>query len=339
MPLPHRPSQLARKIRETVESLGLDLRGRRILTEAATGAYVVTPVIAAVAGAEVVAFTRSTRYGSAEEVRRQTLALATELDVANRIRVVESLSDEDLGTADVVTNSGHLRPLDAARVDRMKPGSVIPLMYESWELRPGEIDLDACKRRNVQVAGTNECHERIRVFDYLGMLAVLGLLRCKVSVPFSRILLICQNPFAPFIARTLVGCQADLEVLEGTDLPPGITVRRRAVDASGDYDAVVLADTPGARPILGRPGAARYSLDQIGRTGALIQVWGDVDRTCLEGIACYPEAPPHAGHMGILLSELGPESIVRLQAGGLKVGEVLTSRAPSVEALKYCQLL
>ena len=339
MQLPHRPSRIARAIRETVGSLELDLRGRRVLTEAATGAYVVTPVIAAVAGADVTALTRSTRHGSAEEVRRQTLVLAEELAVADRIRVVESLSDEDLGTADVVTNSGHLRPLDAAKVNKMKAGSVVPLMYESWELRPGEIDLDACKRQGVRVAGTNECHERIRVFDYLGMLAVLGLLRCRVSVPFSRILLVCQNSFAPFIARTLVGCQADLEVLEGTELPTSIVARHRGVDAPGDYDAVVLADTPGPRPILGRIGEAKYSLDQIGRTGALIQIWGDADRSCFEGIACYPETPPHAGHMGILLSELGPEPIVRLQAGGLKVGEVLTSTAPSPEDLKFCQLL
>jgi hypothetical protein len=35
-----------------------------------------------------------------------------------------------------------------------------------------------------------------------------------------------------------------------------------------------------------------------------------------------PEAPP-PGHMGVLPSAVGPEPIVRLQAGGLKVGEVL----------------
>ena len=335
----HRPSQLARRITEIVRTLRLDLRGRHVLTEASTGAYVVTPILAAVAGADVTAFTRSTRYGSVEEVRRQTLTLAQECNVAQKVRVVESLSDETLNTADVVTNSGHLRPLDASKVSKMKRGSVIPLMYESWELRPGEIDLEACNRGGIRVAGTNESHELLRVFDYLGMLAVLGLIRCKVSVPFSRILLLCHNPFAPFIARTLVGCQADLEVLEGTELPPSIEVRRRSVDSPGDYAAVVVADTPGAKPILGKQGAAKYSLDQIGSLGALVQVWGDVDRSCLGDVPCYPENPPERGHMGILLSELGPESIVRLQAGGLKVGEVLGRQSPSPDDLKFCQSL
>ena len=36
--------------------------------------------------------------------------------------------------ADVVTNSGHVRPIDAETVAWMKPTAVVPLMYEAWEL-------------------------------------------------------------------------------------------------------------------------------------------------------------------------------------------------------------
>ena len=39
------------KIESIVDDLKLDLKGKVVLTEAATGAYVVTPIIAAVAGA------------------------------------------------------------------------------------------------------------------------------------------------------------------------------------------------------------------------------------------------------------------------------------------------
>ena len=45
-----------------------------------------------------------------------------------------------LEDADIVTNSGHLRPLDEEAVGRMKPGAAIPLMYEAWELRPDDVD-------------------------------------------------------------------------------------------------------------------------------------------------------------------------------------------------------
>ena len=63
------------KIREAVKRLELDLSGKVVLTEAATGAYIVTPVLAALAGAEVYAFTKDTRYGTVAEVRKNTMEL------------------------------------------------------------------------------------------------------------------------------------------------------------------------------------------------------------------------------------------------------------------------
>ena len=59
---------LCSKLNQVVEGLELDLQKCVILTEAATGSYVVTPVLAALAGATVYAFTRPTRYGTVAEV-------------------------------------------------------------------------------------------------------------------------------------------------------------------------------------------------------------------------------------------------------------------------------
>jgi hypothetical protein len=56
---------------------------------------------------------------------------------------------------------------------------------------------------------------------------------------------------------------------------------------------------------------------------AITQFWGDIDRNALRtyGIAVWPRAGPALGHMGALLSAIGPEPIVRLQAGGLRGAE------------------
>ena len=68
--------------------MSLDLAGATVLTEAATGAYVVTPVLAALGGAGVVnAVTRATRFGSVDEVAEQTRELADLLGVADRITI------------------------------------------------------------------------------------------------------------------------------------------------------------------------------------------------------------------------------------------------------------
>jgi hypothetical protein len=61
----------------------------------------------------------------------------------------------------------------------------------------------------------------------------------------------------------------------------------------------------------------------------VVQYWGDVDRAALAaaGVGTWPPQEPGRGHMGVLPSDIGPDAIVRLQCGGLKVAEVLL-RAP-----------
>src|SRR5690606_1365873 len=57
------PRRLVPLMRAAIARCRLDLSGLTVLTEAASGAYVVTPVLAALAGAaRVIAVTRTTRY-------------------------------------------------------------------------------------------------------------------------------------------------------------------------------------------------------------------------------------------------------------------------------------
>src|SRR5262249_4644206 len=69
------------------------------------------------------------------------------------------------------------------------------------------------------------------------------------------------------------------------------------------------------------------------------QLWGDIDRDVLaaERVPYWPVAPVPRGHMGILPSAVGPEPVVRLQCGGLKVGELLARRADGSDP--YCDLV
>ena len=193
---------------DAVGRLGLDLSGRTVVTEAATGAYGVTPVIAALAGApKIQAVARGSRFGTTAQVIACTNALAAAAGVEHRIEIVTSKHDIDLADADIVTNSGHLRPLDASTVRQMKTGAAIPLMYEAWELRPGDVDLDACRECGIRVAGTNERHPAVDVFSFLGVMAVKLLTDAGVAVHSSRLLLLCDNPFRPFIERTSHQCR------------------------------------------------------------------------------------------------------------------------------------
>ncbi len=304
--------RLLRLMREAAARCELDLRGAVVLTEAASGAYMVTPVLAALAGARVLAVTRTTRYGTADEIAAQTQALAVAAAVADRVAVYSARTPGLFAQADIVTNSGHVRPLDAPTIAWMKPTAVIPLMYEAWEYRAADVDLAACRERGIPVAGTNERHPAVDVFSFLGIMAVKLLLDAGIAVYASRVLLVCDNDFGLYIERGLRNAGA--EVTTTTAWP---------TEPKHDLDAILYAVNPARnRP----PTATELQRLTANCPGVVMaQYWGDLDRPALAaaGVRCWPESPPALGHMGILPSAVGPEPIVRLQSGGLKVGEIL----------------
>src|SRR5579859_5764146 len=125
------PQRLVGLMTDGIERCRLRLDGLTVLTEAATGAYVVTPVLAAMAGAKkVYAIAVDTRYGTTKDIAEQTAAVATLVGVQDRIELIGAKDRNIVGQADIITNSGHVRPIDAQTVDWMKPGTVVSLMYE-----------------------------------------------------------------------------------------------------------------------------------------------------------------------------------------------------------------
>src|SRR5262249_5412361 len=159
-------------------------------------------------------------YGTFDEVVAATRALAERAGVLERIEIVADRALLRIEEADVITNSGHLRPLDAALIERLRPGAALPLMFESWAFRASDMALDARRRRRGLVAGTNERHPAIDVFSFLGTMALKLLFDAGIAAHRSRIVLLCDNPFAPYIARTLEQLAGQLAVLPQPDAVP-----------------------------------------------------------------------------------------------------------------------
>ena len=323
--------RLIRLMSAAIDRCSLELTGLTVLTEAASGAYVVTPVLAAMAGADVYALAAGNAYASSAELQELTAELAWLAKVTDRIQLIYRKDRAIVGAADIITNSGQVRPIDADMVPHMKSSSVVPLMYESWEYRHSDVDLQACRARNITVAGTNERHPSVDVFSFLGQMAIMQLHDAGIAVRGSHLLLLCDNDFGPFIMRDLENAGADVR-----------RARRLTEDVlSPDCDAVILAMHPRAEPAFTADDALLLSRRAPG--AILVQYWGDADRASLAtaGVPVWPAETPRPGHMGVLPSALGPEPIVRLQAGGLKVGQVLAGgldRA-SAEDLAFVQVL
>jgi len=300
-------SRLSLSIKRLAHRMNLNLNGLVVVTECASGPYSCTPAIAALAGAtKVVAFGKNSPYGNFEAAHEEVLCLWRELGLSKSVLTVTdnpNILNENLQRADIVTNSGHLRPLNADRIKRMKKGCVIPLMYEAWEFRYNDVCLKTCQECGIPVAGTNERHPEIGVFEYLGPLVAKSLFNSGLEVCGNSILLICDNDFSPYIEKTLRNIGTNV-------LKPGY--------GNNEIDGIVFAHTPSeVGGTIDIP-----SLELPHRVPVCCQLWGNVDRSFFK-TKWVPEREPEAGHMGIMLSSLGMEPIVRLQTGGLKVGEVL----------------
>lgn len=314
-------------MRARIEALGLDLRGLSVVTEAATGAYAVTAPIAAMAGARVTAFTRDTRHGTAAEAAAETIGLAAAAGVAHRIIVTESLYPETLAECDILTNSGHLRPITPAVLVHLPQRAVIALMFEAWEFRGADLDLDTARARGIRVAAVNERHPDVGVFDFLGTLAVRQLQDAGCDPDGRRVALLCDNPFLPFVRAGLEAAGATVAVAAHPEELP-----------AGPWEAVVVSLDPCRNPPL--DAAALRRLAAKAPRAVLTQFFGDIDRPAAlaRKFALWPPQEPGKGHMGILLNVLGPEPIIRLQAGGLRAAEV-TFRASGVPADPVAELL
>lgn len=301
-------------INARVATLGLDLGGLTVLTEAATGAYASTAVIAALGGARrVCAIARDTaRHGSARDAANATHDLARRAGVEARVEVLEQLGSSVLASCDILTNSGHLRPITRAMIERLPPNAVIALMFEAWEFRSADLDLDACRERGIRVAAVNERHPDVAVFPFLGPLCVRLLEEAGTHPAGRRIALLCDNPFAPFLCSGLEAAGAEVRLFAGAC----------EVEAGG-WDVVVVATGPAP---VGPLGAEQLGWLSAAAPGALIaQFWGNIDRKAARelGLSLAPAVGPGPGHMGILLNSLGFEPIVRLQTGALRAAELV----------------
>jgi hypothetical protein len=308
-PPPIDEGEMLVSIRRRIAALGLDLTGLVVATEAATGAYAATAVIAALAGArEVIAIGKDTaRHGTFEDAVAAVTALAQRAGVLDRITFCRCFGEGTLERCDIITNSGAVRPITREMIERLPKHAVLAMMFEAWEYRPADFELDACRKNGIRITAVNERHPSVGVFDFLGPLLVQLLGRAGVAVPGGRIAVVCDNDFGPFLVK---GIEAD-----GGE--PVLFASPAAV-SPGPWDAVAIALEPVENPRLTAETLAALA-DRAG--GApLAQFWGDLDRAAAATLSfarIVPEVEPQPGHMGVLLSDLGHEPIVRLQCGGL----------------------
>ena len=260
-----------------ISDLQIDLSGMRILTEAASGHFSVTPVIAALAGADhVVAVGRTSKWGSFTSVVEQIEGLAKATHCPDVIQISEGAAADYSYGANIVTNLGFVRPIDTALLANLPKDAAISLMWEPWEFRPNEVDVDTCRQRGIPVLGTNENHPRIMIFDYLAKVAQRLLFECDIEVERSKLLLVASDPFGVSIEKGLKKSGAIVHRYDP------ILSSNWDISASQHYteiDAVIVAEHRSQNTIVGTGGLSAAEIKQAGCS--LIHICGNIEASTL----------------------------------------------------------
>lgn len=311
-------ARVRRLIPEVIAAMELDLDGLVVFTEAASGPYLWTPLLAAVAGARhVYALAADNAHHTAADAAAATQAAAERFGV--RVEVVFEKRPEHLARTDVITNSASLRPITAQDIAALPETAALPLMWETWEFRPGDLDLAACRERDILVLGTWETRPPCDLVPYMGPLAVRLLFDLGLEVHNTSVIVLGGQAMAHEMARHLaaIGCEVDhFAAYEGL-----------TADAAVGRDAVIVAEHADPRLLLGPGGvvepAALAAANPALRIGV---VSGAVDGEALRaaGLPVVPETLRGPGHMHYDASRLGPRPVLELYAAGLRVGEVAT---------------
>lgn len=297
------------KITESIEKFKLNLSGKTVLTEAASGNYVVTPIIAALAGAKVIAITKESRFATIEEVKRQTYSLAKEFNLENSISIVVDKSSINYQKIDILTNTGFVRPIDKQIIDKLSNKCVIPLMWEPWEFRESDLDLDYCIKKGIKVYGTNENDFRLKTMKYIGFTVLSFLLENKMSPFSSKVLVIGNEHFTNSIIEVLSLNGYIFEYKNNYNEKISVS----------EYSAIVIAEHENNSLLIGNEDAF-INTTQLDKNQYLIHICGNVDFTDLK-CKSNTKNPAQFGYMSFTTDYIDNQAVIDLHVAGLKVAE------------------
>jgi hypothetical protein len=311
-------------IRTCLTQFDLNLRDLTVMTEAATGPYLYTPILAALAGARrTYALTADSRFGTKEQVKELTQEAAYRWGVAERIEVLFKKTRQTVGDSDIVTNSGFVRPIDREMVSWMKPTAVVSLMWEPWEFRGDDIDLEACREHDVLIMGADESH----LYPYSGYIAMKLLFELGLEGFGTKVLLLGGQTG---LAKGIFGHfqRVGMEIAwfgDGQEESrPYSEFPQYFLRNGRDFDVLIAAEHANSVCLLGKDGLISYDqIVDINRGLCIGAISGNLDIQGLResGLHYAPAVLRPFRYMSYQAADLGPLPVLELYATGLKVGE------------------
>lgn len=334
-------------ISNSIAKIDLRLDGLTILTEAATGNWIFTPFIAGMAKAkEIICFTKDSKYGNSKKIIENFNKLTKFFGFENLISVHEKLTNELIHKADIITNSGLLRPINKKIIDSMKNTAIISLMWEPWEFRPEDIDLNECWKKQIPILGVNEHNSIMNIMQYDGEAIIKILNDANISLVDKKIILVGENLSALYMYDSLQKaganvffvseslqeiCNTKKILLIGNNLN-----QEKVIPYLENSDLIIINSIPIKEKIIGGNGISTEKLKQLCPNVSIFVYFGNIDykKIISSGLKCFPSTSRGDGYMGWTIDVLGPKPTIELNSLGLKVGEILAKNRPGKTKLE-----
>jgi len=308
-------------IKTKIKEFDLDLSGLTVYTELGSKNYKYTCICAALANAKkVYAISQDSIFGTFEDNLRNLNATCYIPSIRSRIEVVDSKKKEHLQEADIITNSGFVRPLDRATLSMMKPTAVIPLMYETWEFRDADIDFNFCKENDIMVLGVNEECAPMDMMRYSGFLVSKLMFECGLGVHKDKILIIGSGRIGNNLANFMHINGINFKWIS---LDNNISKIEDIKNELADFDAIIVAEHYHNTEIIGASGLIHTK--DLNPLVQLIHICGNVDMDSIKeyGLQIYPNPVMSFGYMTASADYLDAKATIELNIAGLKVGEIM----------------
>lgn len=320
-----------REINRAIKSFSADMSELTVLTEAGSKYYVFTPLIAALAdAAEVLVICRDSRFGLRRDILENLMEWAEWCGVGDRLTILNDRRDPRVGRADVVTNLGFVRPIDADMIDQLPGTAAISLMWETWEYREQDLDLQFARARGIPVLGTNESDSRLRTMEYVGVSALKALLNCGIAVLGSKLLVVGGGAFAAACRDVLERLGANVTFVNSCS----DNYANAATLNAADQDAIIVAEHQSRSMLVGRNGLDLAGLLPSQRPALIVHIAGNIDKKHCEDcqVFLFPDLIAPNGYMSLATDTVGPKPVLALHTAGLAIGGHLSRRA--VEGLR-----
>lgn len=315
------------KIKKLINDLNLDLHGLTVLTELASGPYLFNLKLSLIAGAKVICVGKDSDFGNFEKINKDLKKILNKEEL-EKIQIFKNECPKNLlSTIDIVSNSSFLRPINSKIITNLKKTCVITLMWETWEFRKSDLDLECCQKNNIPVIGTNENFKEIKMFGYNIFIFFKLLFELNLEIYNNRLAVVGSGP----------SCKPIIDGLKKLNCNFFWVNDKLSEDSFCSYenidklleinhlDAIVFIEHSNPLELIGSNAKVSFKDLKIRFPNLKIgHICGNIDTNDLinSSITYYPKKIAPFGYMSYQAYHLGVQPVIELFGAGLKVGEI-----------------